>query len=200
MIVKFCGLRREEDILAVNKIKPDLAGFILVPDRRRYVSPDKVCELRKLLDKDIKVVGVFVDEDIEVVKRLISDGTIDIAQLHGNESEEYIRELKASCRATIIKAVGIHDAKDVERAERSPADIVLVDSPGGGTGDVFNWSLLQKIKRPYILAGGLNCDNIVEAVRTLSPYGVDVSSGIETDGYKDKAKMEAFMGLIKKGI
>lgn len=200
MIVKFCGLRRREDIDAVNEIKPDLAGFIIVPGRKRYIAPDKVCELRQHLDKAIKAVGVFVDEDIEVVKGLLSDGIIDIAQLHGSESEEYIRELKSSVGAYVIKAFGILSETDVEAAESSAADMVLLDSPGGGTGDIFNWSLLQKIKRPYILAGGLNVDNISEAVSTLEPYGVDVSSGIETDGYKDKAKMEAFMGLIRKGI
>ena len=199
MIVKFCGLRQEEDILAVNKIKPDLAGFILVPDRRRYVSPDKVCELRKLLDKDIKVVGVFIDEDIDVVEELIKDKTIDIAQLHGNESEDYIRKLKSRTGAQVIKAVGIRSSEDVERAERSPADLVIVDSPGGGTGNTFDWELLKKIKRPYILAGGINAENIEEAVEMLHPYGVDVSSGIETDGYKDKEKMKAFMALVKKG-
>ena len=200
MIVKFCGLRRIEDIEAVNSIKPDLAGFILVPGRRRYISPDKVCELRQHLDKDIKVVGVFVDEDIETVKGLLSDGIIDIAQLHGSESEGYIRELKGSAGAYVIKAFGILSEEDIALAESSSADMVILDSPGGGTGDIFNWSLLKKIKRPYILAGGLNVDNISEAVRTLDPYGVDVSSGIETDGSKDKAKMEAFMRLVRKGI
>ena len=199
MIVKFCGIRREEDIEAVNETRPDLAGFILVRDRRRYISPDKVCELRQKLDPSIKAVGVFIDEDIEEVRRLLNEGIIDIAQLHGNESDEYIRELKSSTGATVIKAVGIRDADDVRRAEASPADLVIVDSPGGGTGSTFNWDLLQKIERPYILAGGINSENITEAVEMLNPYGVDVSSGIETDGYKDKAKMEAFMRLVKKG-
>ncbi|SEW18016.1 phosphoribosylanthranilate isomerase [Ruminococcaceae bacterium KH2T8] len=199
MIIKFCGIRRPEDIEAVNETRPDLAGFIIVKDRRRYISPEKVCELRQKLNHSIKVVGVFIDEDIEVVAKLLHDGIIDIAQLHGNESEDYIRELKSRTGAQIIKAVGIRSSEDVERAERSPADLVIVDSPGGGTGNTFDWELLKKIKRPYILAGGINAENIEEAVEMLHPYGVDVSSGIETDGYKDKEKMKAFMALVKKG-
>ena len=199
MIVKFCGIRRLEDVRAVNKTLPDMAGFILVKGRKRYISPEKVCELRQKLDPSVKVVGVFVDEDIEEVKRLLTDGIIDIAQLHGNESDEYIRELKASTDATVIKAVGIRNAEDVRKAEASPADLVIVDSPEGGTGNTFDWDLLQKIERPYILAGGISIENIEEAAAKLNPYGVDVSSGIETNGFKDEDKMTAFMALIKKG-
>ena len=199
MIVKFCGIRRLEDVRAVNKTLPDMAGFILVKGRKRYISPEKVCELRQKLDPSVKVVGVFVDEDIEEVERLLTDGIIDIAQLHGNESDEYIRELKASTDAYVIKAIGIRNADDVLRAEVSPADLVIVDSPGGGTGNTFDWDLLQKIERPYILAGGISIENIEEAAAKLNPYGVDVSSGIETNGFKDEDKMKAFMALIKKG-
>lgn len=199
MIVKFCGIRRLEDVRAVNKTLPDMAGFILVKGRKRYISPEKVCELRQKLDPSVKVVGVFIDEDIEEVKRLLTDGIIDIAQLHGNESDEYIRELKASTDAYVIKAIGIRNADDVLRAESSPADLVIVDSPGGGTGNTFDWDLLQKIERPYILAGGISIENIEEAAAKLNPYGVDVSSGIETNGFKDEDKMKAFMALIKKG-
>ncbi len=199
MIIKFCGIRRIEDVRAVNKTHPDLAGFILVKGRKRYISPEKVCELKRAIDPSIKAVGVFIDEDIDEVRRLLSEGIIDIAQLHGNEPDEYIRELKSSTGATVIKAIGIRDADDVRRAEASPADLVIVDSPGGGTGSTFDWDLLQKIERPYILAGGINTDNITEAVERLHPYGVDVSSGIETDGFKDEDKMKAFMALIKKG-
>ena len=199
MIIKFCGIRRIEDVRAVNETRPDLAGFILVKGRKRYISPDKVCELKRSLDPSIKAVGVFVDEDIDEVRRLLSEGIIDIAQLHGNESDEYIKELKDSTGAVVIKAVGIRNADDVKKAEGSPADLVIVDSPGGGTGSTFDWDLLQKIERPYILAGGINADNITEAVARLHPYGIDVSSGIETDGFKDEDKMKAFMALIKKG-
>ncbi len=199
MIVKYCGIQREEDIDVLNRCHPDLAGVILVPDRRRYIRPEKVMELRRKLDPTISVVGVFVNEEIKVVQDLLDRGIIDVVQLHGQETEEYIRELKAGTDAKIIKAFGIRSEEDCERAERSSADLVLLDSPGGGTGETFNWTLLQKIKRPYILAGGLNCSNIEEAIRVLHPYGVDVSSGIETDGRKDEKKMQDFMDLARKG-
>ncbi len=198
MIVKFCGIRRSEDIKAVNEVKPDLIGFVLDRTRRRYVSPDTVSGLRKDLDPKIRVVGVFVDEEISYVVKLLNDGIIDIAQLHGNESDDYINEVREKTGALIIKAFGIRSDEDIKRAEASCADLVIVDSPGGGTGEPFNWELLSKIKRPYILAGGLDADNISDAVK-ISPYGVDVSSGIETDGYKDITKMKAFMAGVKKG-
>ncbi|MCR5617931.1 MAG: phosphoribosylanthranilate isomerase [Clostridiales bacterium] len=198
MIVKFCGIRRSEDIKAVNEVKPDLIGFVLDRTRRRYVSPDTVSGLRKDLDPKIRVVGVFVDEEISYVVKLLNDGIIDIAQLHGNESDDYMKEVREKTGALIIKAFGIRSDEDIKRAEASCADLVIVDSPGGGTGEPFNWELLSKIKRPYILAGGLDADNISDAVK-IAPYGVDVSSGIETDGYKDITKMKAFMAGVKKG-
>lgn len=199
MIVKFCGMRRREDILEANILKPDMVGFILDPSRKRYVSPETIRELRKDLDPGIKVVGVFVDEDISVIRSLVEDGTIDIVQLHGHETDEMIRKIKESTGAVVIRAYGIRSAEDIEAAEQSPADLVTVDAPGGGTGSKFDWELLKQIRRPYIMAGGLNTDNIGEAVSILAPYGVDVSSGIETDGVKDKNKMEAFMALARKG-
>ena len=199
MIVKFCGMRRREDIEAVNELKPDLVGFILDSTRKRYVDPDTISDLRKSLDPDIKADGVFVNEDISVVVKLLTDGIIDIAQLHGTESDDYIKEVREKTGAKIIKAFGIRSEEDIRKAETSSADLVIVDSPGGGTGSTFDWELLKRIRRPYILAGGLNKDNVEEAVKVLNPYGVDVSSGIETDGYKDISKMRAFMALIKKG-
>ena len=131
--------------------------------------------------------------------KLLTDGIIDIAQLHGTESDDYIKEVREKTGAKIIKAFGIRSEEDIRKAETSSADLVIVDSPGGGTGSTFDWELLKRIRRPYILAGGLNKDNVEEAVKVLNPYGVDVSSGIETDGYKDISKMRAFMALIKKG-
>ncbi|MBO4494768.1 MAG: phosphoribosylanthranilate isomerase [Clostridiales bacterium] len=199
MIVKFCGMQRKEDIDAVNEIKPDLAGFILVPGRRRYVEPKTLEELKAELDPAIRAVGVFIDEEISVVTDLLKRGIIDIAQLHGNESSEYIRELKKTTGAKVIKAIGIHDDSDLQKVEECEADMVLLDSPGGGTGETFNWRRLQEVKRPFILAGGLNTENIEEAIRTIHPYGVDVSSGIETDGKKDAEKMRSFMEIARKG-
>ena len=198
MIVKFCGMRRMEDIKNVNVLKPDLVGFILDPTRKRYVDPKDVSVMKANLAEGIKAVGVFVNEEISKVSDLLNGGIIDIAQLHGDESEDYIRKLKDETGATVIKAFGIRSDEDIKRAEESCADLIIVDAPGGGTGKTFNWELLKKLKRDYILAGGLNEKNIKEAM-ALSPYGVDVSSGIETDGYKDMKKMEDFISIVRKG-
>jgi len=143
------------------------------------------------------VVGVFVDESAEIVARLLNDGTIDIAQLHGGEDEEYISRLRKLTGKPIIKAFRIESEEDIARAEKSSADHILLDS-GMGTGKVFDWSLIQSIKRPYFLAGGLDCDNVGEAIKKLRPYAVDVSSGIETNGLKDKEKMAAFVAKVRK--
>lgn len=127
----------------------------------------------------------------------MQDGTIDIAQLHGAEDEEYIIQLRQLTDKPIIKAFRIETASDIEKALQSTADYLLLDS-GAGTGTVFDWKLIQNIKRPYFLAGGLDADNAAEAVNTLRPYALDVSSGIETSGLKDKSKMAAFVSAVRK--
>ena len=200
LIVKFCGIRRPEDVEMVNRYQPDMAGFILAPGRKRYVPAEKVRILREKLDPAIQVVGVFVDEDISVVRNLLSSGIIDVAQLHGNEPEDYIRSLQESTGKKVMKAIGIRGDEDIRKAEMSPADLVLLDTPGGGTGSVFDWDLIKQVRRPYLLAGGLHSGNVGEAIEKLHPYGVDVSSGIETDGIKDETKMCAFMAQIRKEI
>lgn len=188
---------REDDVAAVNELRPDYIGFIFAPESRRYVSPQKAASMKAMLSEDIKAVGVFVDEDITVVEDLLAQGIIDIAQLHGNEDEQYIRILKERTGKPVIKAFGIASAEDVRSAEASPADLILLDTPGGGTGRSFDRGLLKDISRPYILAGGLDPENVRAAAEDLHPYGVDVSSGIETDGVKDRTKMKLFMQEIK---
>ena len=196
MKIKFCGLRRLEDIAAVNELKPDFAGFILAKGFKRTITPDTVSELGKLLDPEIKKVGVFVNDDVETVADLVNKGIIDLAQLHDNEGEAYITKLRTLCNAQIIKAFKIKTEEDVIRAETSRADHILLDA-GTGEGKTFEWQLIKELKRPYILAGGLGPDNISEALSTLHPWGVDVSSGIETNGYKDPEKMKEFInGLL----
>ena len=195
--LKLCGLSRICDIEAANRLKPEYIGFVFLPKSKRYVTYEKAKELKSLLSPDIKVVGVFVDESAEIVARLLNDGTIDIAQLHGGEDEEYISRLRKLTGKPIIKAFRIESEEDIARAEKSSADHILLDS-GMGTGKVFDWSLIQSIKRPYFLAGGLDCDNVGEAIKKLRPYAVDVSSGIETNGLKDKEKMAAFVAKVRK--
>ena len=195
--VKMCGMTSEGDVINANELKPDYIGFVFAKNSRRFVAPQRAQELKKLLDKDIKAVGVFVDENIETVSALIMDGTIDIAQLHGNEDDNYITLLRERTGKPVIKAFRIRSEQDVLRAEKSKADMILLDA-GAGEGRMFDWSLLKEIKRPYFLAGGLNPENAADAVKALKPYAVDVSTGIETNGVKDREKMTAFADAVRK--
>lgn len=197
--IKLCGLSRKCDIEWVNELKPEYIGFVFWNKSKRNVPPQKAKELKDLLSPDIKAVGVFVDEPIENVAELLNDNIIDIAQLHGAEDEEYIKKLRTLSDKPIIKAFLLKSESDAERAEKSTADYILVDS-GTGTGKSFDWELLKNISRPYFLAGGLCCENISQAITALDPYAVDVSSGIETNGCKDKNKMAAFVAAVRKEI
>ena len=152
--VKFCGLTRLSDIEKVNALKPEFIGFVFWPRSKRVVTREQAAELKAALDPAIKAVGVFVDEDIEVVKALLNDDIIDIAQLHGSEDEAYINELKSSSGKPVIKAFKIRSEDDALEAQASPADMVLLDS-GMGTGKTFNWDTIKGVNRPYFLAGGL---------------------------------------------
>ena len=189
--IKFCGLSRPCDIEAANELKPEYVGFVFAEKSKRYVTPEKAKELKLMLDPEIKAVGVFVNENLERVVRLLNNDVIHIAQLHGSEDEDYIRRLRNLTDKPIIKAFRIEAARDIASAESCTADYVLLDS-GAGTGTVFDWKLIQDIRRPYFLAGGLGVHNVENAVKLLRPFAVDVSSGIETNGVKDKIKMAEF--------
>ena len=195
--IKFCGLTRTGDIEAANELKPDYIGFVFWPKSKRAVTAEEAKTLKAKLDPSIKAVGVFVDEDMEAVKSLLDGGIIDIAQLHGHEDEDYITGLKKASGKPVIKAFKIRSEEDIRKAEASPADLVLLDA-GMGDGVTFDWSLIKNAGRPYFLAGGLDPDNAADAVRTLHPYALDVSSGIETDGLKDTNKMAAFAASVRK--
>lgn len=196
--VKMCGLRRMEDIEAVNRLMPEYVGFVFAPASRRYITPEEAAALRQALRPGIRTVGVFVDEDDGAVARLLAEGTIDIAQLHGNEDEVYIARLKALTGKPVIRAFRVKGAEDLRAAEASAADMILLDA-GAGDGKTFDWSLLSSVSRPYFLAGGLTPENAAEAVRKFRPFAVDVSSGIETGGFKDYNKMRAFIRAVREG-
>lgn len=197
--IKICGLRSEEDISYVNELRPDYVGFVFLEGRRRYISPQEGARLRKRLDPAIQSVGVFVDEPVENVAALLKEGTIQLAQLHGREDEEYARELKRLCDQPVIKAFIIRTPADVEKALAYPADYLLLDN-GLGTGEVFDWTLIKNIDRPFFLAGGLTPHNVRKAISDVCPYGVDVSSGVETEGRKDYRKIKAFIERVRKKI
>ena len=150
-----------------------------------------------MLRPEIQAVGVFVNARPEEIADLLNKGVIDLAQLHGSEDEAYIGCLRQLTDRPIIRAFRIAEAGDIEQAEQCTADYIMLDS-GAGTGTVFDWNLIKNMKRPYFLAGGLSPENVSEAVKMLHPFAVDVSSGIETDGAKDKAKMTAFVAAVRE--
>ena len=196
-LIKMCGIRRPEDIAAVNDVLPDFIGFVFFPGSKRYITPETAMELRKSLSPTVKAVGVFVDEAPETVASLLNTGIIDIAQLHGHEDEAYIARLRRLTRRPFIQAFRIRSADDAARAMDSAADHILLDA-GAGDGKTFDWRLLDAVARPYFLAGGLDPENVSRAVRERKPFAVDVSSGIETDGFKDIDKMRAFVRAVRE--
>ena len=197
--IKICGLYRAQDIEYVNAARPDWCGFIIdFPKSHRNLSPDRVRALRAGLAPGIVPVGVFVDSPAETVAALLNDGTIAVAQLHGHEDNDYIARLRALAPGcTVWKAFKVRGPADLAAANASPADMVLLDN-GYGTGAAFDWSLTRGVTRPYILAGGLTPENIPDAIARLRPYGLDISSGVETDKMKDFAKIKAAVAAARK--
>ncbi|MCR5810479.1 MAG: phosphoribosylanthranilate isomerase [Lachnospiraceae bacterium] len=221
--IKICGMRRIEDIEAANTCRPDYIGFILSHGFRRSVTPEAAEQLARRLAPGILKVGVFVNESVEKVAA--AAGFLDMIQLHGKEDNAYIRDLRGRMATTndpkgraaatnnprgqetkpVIQAFRIRSADDLKRAMESEADYLLLDN-GTGTGEAFDWSLIRdadalkggEAARPWILAGGLGPDNVAEAVRRFRPYAVDLSSGAETDGWKDPEKMARCVQAVRE--
>ncbi len=202
--IKICGLFRSEDIIYVNEARPDYAGFIVnYKKSHRYVPPDTVIAFKKMLHSDIRSVGVYVDEDIANICKLYETGALDVIQLHGHEDNAYIHELRRHIPGAVIwKAFKIRQKSDIIQCMDSDADMVLLDN-GYGTGRAFNWDLINNMNRPYILAGGLTADMICDAAKRLNPWGIDISSGAETDGVKDRDKIISVVttaNACRKGV
>ena len=193
---KFCGLRQPEDILAANALMPDYVGFVFYGKSTRYVTREEAAALKCLLDPRIRTVGVYVDALPETVADDLNSDLLDLAQLHGSEDASYIRDLRKLTNKPLIQAFRIRSREDLILAAESTADMVLLDS-GQGSGTVLPWEILKGFPKPYFLAGGLTPENVDEAIRTLHPYALDVSSGIETDGCKDPVKMAAFAARVR---
>ena len=194
--IKICGLMSAQDARFADEVRPDFAGMILSSGFRRSVSAETAAAIRAALDPQIPAVGVFVDAPAADIAAFVTSGIIQIVQLHGHEDAAYLAALRQMTDVPVWQAFRIRNAEDVRQAEQSAADTVLLDS-GTGTGKAFDWSLLSGITRPYFLAGGLNPENAADAVGTLHPAGVDVSSGVETDGRKDFQKMRAFVRAVR---
>lgn len=195
--IKLCGLSRSCEIEQANRLDVDYIGFVFAPKSKRFVSAKRAEELKFELKPTIKAVGVFVNEEPKIIADLLQNGIIDIAQLHGTEDEAYISALRSLTQKPLIKAFRIDSAEDFEKACQSSADYILLDSGSGGTGTVFDWSLISETNKPCFMAGGLNFENVKKAVSNLRPFAVDVSSGIETDGIKDINKMEKFVCAVR---
>lgn len=198
--IKICGLKTMEDIYMVNRRKPDFAGFVFAGSRRR-ITPERAVEMKKGLLPEIRSVGVFVNEDPELVVRLAEGGVLDYIQLHGDEDAAYIRQLKAKTEKPVIKAVRVRSREDIRQAERLPCEYLLLDTykagEYGGSGEAFCWELIPEIGKPFFLAGGLCEENIAEALKRCHPWAVDVSSSVETDGRKDAEKVGRFMEAVR---
>ncbi len=200
--IKFCGLTRKKDIEAVNILKPEYIGFVFAKSSKRFIDPVKAFELKKILSPEILSVGIFVDENIKIISEIANNNIIDLIQLHGNESEKYIYELRKLINQDkkIIKAFTIDNKNknNILNSAESSADYILIDS-GAGTGKLFDWEILNlnNISRKYFLAGGLNPENVGHAVKLLNPYAVDVSSGIELDGLKNYESMYKFIEAVR---
>ena len=197
--IKICGLKRLEDIEIVNKYRPDYMGFVFA-DTKRKVSHELARQLKDKLDPEIISVGVFVDAPKEEITELFENGTIEMAQLHGLESEDYIKDLKAMTdnKLIVIKAIEMSQDKDLLKYDSSNADYLLLDS-GKGSGKTFDWRLIRKdLKKDFFLAGGLNKDNITQAIEEFEPYAVDLSSSLEVNGFKNEDKIKEIMEIINE--
>ena len=207
--VKMCGISKVETIPAVVEAKPDYMGLVFAPSKRQ-VTVEQAKTLVEVLHKQckaqndtvsIKMVGVFVNETLDNLVTIANEANLDVVQLHGDEDEAFIQSLKERTNVEVWKAVQIRSAADAEAWIDSSADMLLFDAyhkdERGGTGEVFDWSCLDAFERPFMLAGGIDSTNVARAIRTVRPYGIDISSGIETNGVKDDEKITAFTKIVK---
>ena len=220
--IKICGISKVETILAIVDAKPDYMGLVFAPSKRQ-VTVDQAKTLVEELHKQyanrynrnaeqysnqtlihqefIKTVGIFVNETLDNLVTIATEVNLDAVQLHGDEDEAFIQSLKERTNVEVWKAVQIRSAADAETWSDSSADMLLFDAyhkdERGGTGEVFDWSCLDEFERPFMLAGGIDSTNVARAIRTVRPYGIDISSGIETDGVKDDEKIKAFTNIVR---
>lgn len=198
--IKICGLSRKADIDSVNRWLPDYVGFVFAPSKRQVV-PEQASSLKAELDLRIKTVGVFVNEPILSIVKLYNARVIDLVQLHGDETEEYIKEIKSQIDCPVIKVVRVQSTEQVSQVEKLSCNMLLLDTfqqdQYGGSGKSFDYSLIPILQKPFFLAGGLANSNIIQAIKKCNPYGVDISSGVETDGLKDENKIRNIIQTVR---
>lgn len=196
---KICGLSRTVDITFVNEAGPDYVGFVFA-DSRRKVTADQARMLKEHLSPAIAAVGVFVNESPKRMVALANERVIDIIQLHGNEDNQLIASLRNETDAAIIQAFSISSKEDLYKVNESDADYFLLDHGRGGTGSAFDWQLLERtveFQKPFFLAGGMKPENVAYAAEHYHPFGIDISSGVESNGYKDEKKIKEVIGRIR---
>jgi phosphoribosylanthranilate isomerase len=200
--IKICGLTRQWDISIVNQVLPEYVGFVFAESRRR-VAKEQAAAMKERLDPRIKAVGVFVNTGPNWIAELVSDGIVDLVQLHGDEDAAYIAALKKMITCPIIKAVRVQSPAQVSEAESLICDYLLLDAfkadAYGGTGTSFDYGLIPKLTKPYFLAGGLNTENIKQALE-VHPYCVDISSGVEINGVKDAGKIREIVKIVREDV
>ncbi len=198
--VKICGLSRPIDIDIVNETHPDYIGFVFAKSKRQ-VNEETALELRRRLSIEIPVVGVFVNEAPDRIHQICQAGIVDMVQLHGDEDEAYILELKRRITKPVIKAVRVRSTEDIKKAAAMTCDFLLLDAykeeEYGGSGITFDWSVIKDLAKPFFLAGGIHTDNAAKAIKLTNPYCIDVSSGVETEGYKDKKKVSDLIAKVR---
>ncbi len=199
--IKICGLTRVEDIVAVNRWRPDYVGFVFT-NSRRQVTCEQARQLKNQLDPRIKAVGVFTNQPVQLIIELCQTGVIDVVQLHGDENEGFIRTLKQKTMCSVIKAVRVQSTEQILQAQKMSCDLLLLDTyqkgQYGGSGKTFDRRLIPNLNKPFFLAGGLESKNLAQVVEECHPFGVDVSSGAETDGVKDENKIRGIIEIIRE--
>ena len=202
--IKICGLKRKEDIEYANALLPDYIGFVFAKSSRQ-VTRAQAQKLKSLLNPQIKAVGVFVKEEVTQIAKVANDGIIDAIQLHSDESPEFCQMLQRLTKVPVIKVIRVKNTADLKDLARFTCDYFLLDTYSatkyGGSGKIFDYTILQQavIPKPYFIAGGLTADNVREVIAATNPYGVDVSGGVEIEGFKDLAKMQKFILAVRGG-
>lgn len=198
--IKICGLRRAVDIDAVNEGMPDFIGFVFAKSSRQ-VTLEQAAGLKARLKPEIKAVGVFVNEEPERIMEICRRGIIDIIQLHGDEDDDYTRDIKKRTDLPVIRAIRVKNQEDLQNIDSITCDFLLLDacddSQYGGAGKSFDWAVIGKMEKPFFLAGGLNENNLAIAAEAVKPYCLDLSSGVETNGVKDREKILKAINIVR---
>ena len=200
MKIKICGIKNENEAKIINQCMPDIAGFVFASGKRQ-IDINKAKNLKKIINPEIETAGIFVEQNEDEILKIYNEKVIDIIQLHGDYDERTIKNLKEKTGAKIIKVIRV---KEDFYKIKTLADFILFDAYSkdkyGGLNKTFDWNIKIISNVPYFVAGGINENNIVEMVKKLTPYGVDISSGVEVDGFKTKEKVFNIIKIIKEEL